>query len=53
MLTTLTVMFSFAMPFPRKFAWLKSSGVGKVLNNFNWCDAEDLLVAVWVQGSGV
>lgn len=36
MLTTLTVMFSFAMPFPRKFAWLKSSGVGKVLNNFNW-----------------
>lgn len=36
MLATLSTMFSFALPYPRKFAWLKAIALGRVLNNFNW-----------------
>lgn len=37
MLTTLTVMFAFALPYPRKFNWLRRTAFGRFLNNYNWC----------------
>lgn len=36
MLTVLAVMFAFALPYPRKCAWLRSTAVGKVLNDYDW-----------------
>ncbi len=36
MLATLSTMFAFALPYPRKLQWLRNTAVGRVLNNYNW-----------------
>ena len=36
MIATLSVMFAFALPWPRKSPWLRRTAVGRVLNNYNW-----------------
>ena len=36
MLTVLSVVFLFALPYPKKAAWLKGTAVGRVLNNYDW-----------------
>ncbi|GMH39883.1 hypothetical protein BSKO_07787 [Bryopsis sp. KO-2023] len=36
MLTLFTIAFAFAAPWPRRSAWIRSTRLGKVLNNFNY-----------------
>lgn len=36
MLAVLSVMFIFALPYPRKFKWVRNTAVGRVLNDYDW-----------------
>jgi hypothetical protein len=40
MLTTLSVVFLFALPYPKKAAFLKGTAVGRALNNYDWCPSD-------------
>jgi hypothetical protein len=41
MLLVLGTMFAFALPYPKKAAWLKHTAAGKVLNNYDWWSAHE------------